>query len=240
MTVAALAVAAAAVVPAFPNATPAVLAMGAGGGALGGLAALAFALAPKRAPGDFERDLELAVARWRQRDGSALEGLVAEAVGPESAAHALRVTTLCDLLAEQLAIGPEEAQDLRLAGALHVLPLRHGKGAESGWGCAHSPRTLAGEAALVGRFVCAGAGEMLAQSRERWDGSGLPAALLREESCLGARVLAVACAFDAASASSLDDALALIRAGSALEFDPVVAGELLHLFRQPWQQRQAA
>ena len=108
------------------------------------------------------------------------------------------------------------------------------------WSCAHSPWALAATSVLVGRAVCLEAGRILAECRERWDGDGLPAALMREETCLGARVLGAVCAFDRASASGLEGGLAALRAGSATEFDPVVVGELLHLFRQPWQVRQAA
>ena len=230
--------------PVYPGQAPVSLAMGVSGGVVGGVAALAFVLAPRPAGGGsadaFERQLRAAARAWRRKDRVALEGIVAEAVGPALVAHAMRVGTLCDLLAEQLALPPEETEDLTITAVLHVLPVRFGGNDDGEWPCAHSPWALAATASVISGAVCEEAGRMLAECRERWDGEGLPAALLREESCIGARVLAAVCAFDRASAAGLEEGLGLMRAGSASEFDPVVVGELLHLFRQPWPLQQAA
>ena len=74
---------------------------------------------------------------------------------------------------------------------------------------------------------------------EAWDGSGYPDGLAGEDIPLGARILAVADTFDALtsarpyrSARTVDEALAILTAGAARQWDPrVVAALFAHLGR---------
>jgi len=78
---------------------------------------------------------------------------------------------------------------------------------------------------------------MIAHHHERWDGSGYPYGLRGEFIPVGARILAVADAFDAIDIPGVDDrglrdhiALRILRVASATQFDPFVVsllGELL-------------
>jgi HD-GYP domain-containing protein (c-di-GMP phosphodiesterase class II) len=75
---------------------------------------------------------------------------------------------------------------------------------------------------------------------ERWDGTGAPAAVVAEKCSLAGRVLAAACTFDWHSAQGLEAGLQAIREGTGSAFDPVVASEVIHLFRSQLPQRRAA
>ncbi len=188
----------------------------------------------------FEVMVAKAASQWTPTRRARLEELVAELAGPAAAAHALRVTALCDLLAEQLAIGPQESADLSVAATLHVLPRMFGGDSPEELPCGHTPWALATTANLVSAAVSGRAGRIVGEFCERWDGAGLPAALIGEESSLGGRVLAATCAFDRASSDGLEYGLEVIRNGSGDRFDPVVVGELQHLFREPFQPRKVA
>ena len=243
LPIAALVLAAGFLAAKFSGAPGEYLAMGAGGGgALGATAILLAWHASRAASGtkDFQGMLRAAAAEWKPRRRERLEGLVAESVGPGVAAHALRVTALCDALAEQLAMGAEEAADLSLAASLHVLPKVFGGDSPEELPCGHTPWALATTSNAVATAVSARAGRMAGDFCERWDGTGLPSALIGEEASLGGRVIAATCAFDRASTTSLESALETLRAGTGTLFDPVIVAELLHLFRETWQSRQAA
>lgn len=73
-----------------------------------------------------------------------------------------------------------------------------------------------------------------------WDGTGSPAALLAEECSLPGRVLATACAFDWHSSGGLESGMKAIREGAGSDFAPVVAGEVINLFRSQLLQGWAA
>jgi HD-GYP domain-containing protein (c-di-GMP phosphodiesterase class II) len=77
--------------------------------------------------------------------------------------------------------------------------------------------------------IGSGAKSIVRSHHERWNGSGYPSGLIREEACLFARIAAVADAFDAmtseryhARAIPPDVAAEIIRAGSGTDFDPAV------------------
>jgi HD-GYP domain-containing protein (c-di-GMP phosphodiesterase class II) len=145
------------------------------------------------------------------------------------------------MLAEQLAIPPEDTAHLTLAAALHVLPAAFPE-TEDGAGdtCEFSASSLLAAGSALRRIAPPEVASLAGEACERWDGSGLPNRLLGEEATIGGRVLAAVCAFDHASAAGLEPGLDVVRTASGTAFDPVVVAELIHLFRQPWQQRQAA
>jgi HD-GYP domain-containing protein (c-di-GMP phosphodiesterase class II) len=77
--------------------------------------------------------------------------------------------------------------------------------------------------------IPAGAKSVVRSHHERWDGSGYPAGLAREEASVFARIAAVADAFDAmtsaryhAPAAPVDVAAAIVRSGAGADFDPEV------------------
>jgi HD-GYP domain-containing protein (c-di-GMP phosphodiesterase class II) len=75
---------------------------------------------------------------------------------------------------------------------------------------------------------------------ERWDGTGYPDGLAGEEIPLGARVIAVADAYDAmttdrpySTAMSPERAVDEIRRGAGTQFDPMVVNAFLRAFGEP-------
>ncbi|MBK9344669.1 MAG: hypothetical protein IPN07_16905 [Dehalococcoidia bacterium] len=220
------------------------VAMFAGGGsaavAIAGAAAW-HAVGPKRAAGGSPVTFARALPDWREGRRAALEGLVAEFVGRAATEHAVRCAALAAMVAEQLGFRPEETADATLAAVLHVLPAafpEHEDG--EGAGCDFSGGAIATARALLERSAPADVAQGAAEVRERWDGKGRPASLSREAISALGRVTATVCAFDHASAAGLAAGLDAIRAGSGEAFDPVVAAELIHLFREPWQLQVAA
>jgi HD-GYP domain-containing protein (c-di-GMP phosphodiesterase class II) len=188
-----------------------------------------------------DASLATAVPQWGAGRRAALEGMVAELAGPAYAAHALRCAVLADLLAEHLALSPEEAPHVSLAAAVHVLPVAFPAEEDAiVEACEFPSIAISAASAALARTAPAEVVRMAAELRERWDGTGVPARLEREDISMGGRLLTTVCAFDHAAAAGLDVGLQAVRDGSGSVFDPVVATELLHLFRQPWQQRLAA
>lgn len=177
------------------------------------------------------------VRLWESGSRKACEDWLAEVAGEPLKAHASRTSALTRLMAEQLAVPPEQVDELMLAGFLHVLPARY----ESGHSCGEWPNTSLDEATTAIAFSGhESAARTVAECQERWDGAGTPLGLTGEASTLAGRILATACAFDSASSRGLELGLAAIREGSGSKFDPVVAAELLYLFTEPWQLRQVA
>ena len=84
--------------------------------------------------------------------------------------------------------------------------------------------------------------ETIRRHHERWDGSGYPDGLAGEQIPLGARIIAVADAFDAMTsdrvyraALSADEAFAELKKGRGTQFDP----EIVDLFQSAFQSRSA-
>ncbi|MCC6959483.1 MAG: hypothetical protein IT301_06515 [Dehalococcoidia bacterium] len=216
----------------------------AGGAAAGGSALLASVAAAvavrRREPGTPLADggLFAAARTWKPGDPAPLQRWTADLVSERAAAHAGRVADLCQRLAEQLAIRSDEADELALAAFAHVAPMAFA--VTDGACTAYGEEALVLATAAVKQAGRPSAAVILAQAGERWDGSGGPYGLSGEALLMRGRILATACAFDHASAGGLEQGLAVIREGSGTAFDPVVAGELLELFREPWQLRVAA
>ena len=170
-----------------------------------------------------------------------LEGVVAEFAGPALTAHALRCVALVDMLRDQLVLQPEEAEHLGMAAALHVLPAAFPAIEEANHAnCDFELGALEAALAHLRRLAPEEAVRMASEVCERWDGEGRPGRLAGEQCSLGGRMLAAVCRFDHASAEGLEAGLEFIRTGSGSAFDPVVVAEIVHLFKQPWQQQVAA
>ncbi len=218
---------------------PTMTASAAGGGGVAAAAIAGLAL-HRRRTGEriVDGGLRAAVQRWDEGEVDSVTQWVADLVSQEAANHAARTASLCQHMADQLAVRPDETDELLLAAFAHVSPGAFETG--DGQCGSHAEEALATAVAAVTAAAHPTAGTILAQVGERWDGSGSPRGLAGEAALLRGRILAVACAFDRASVKGLEAGLTAIREGSGSAFDPVVAAELLHLFREPWQLRQAA
>ncbi len=182
-----------------------------------------------------------ALPEWKAGRREALQSTVAQLAGPAFSEHGQRCAALAAMLADQLAIPADETEHLTLAAALHVLPAAFPADEDgSAEACAFPTTSLIAAYAAFARIAPPEVARIAAESFERWDGSGLPNRLVGEQVSISGRVVAAVCAFDHASVAGLEPGLDVVRAGSATLFDPVVVAELIHLFRQPWQQRQAA
>ncbi len=89
--------------------------------------------------------------------------------------------------------------------------------------------TLAGERIIAAAPALSNVARLVRSSHERWDGDGYPDALAGEAIPLGARIVAVADAFDAMTsdrpyrtAISRADALAELHRCAGTQFDPAV------------------
>jgi len=170
-----------------------------------------------------------------------VEEVVAGLVGPAATAHAHRCAALVDMLRDHLALRTEEADHLRLAATLHVLPVAFPTTEDSKpANCEFEPGAIHAASAKLRRLAPEESVLFASEVCERWDGAGGPNLLATEEISLGGRILATVCRFDHASAAGLEDGLRFIREGSGTAFDPVVVAEVIHLFREPWQSRVAA
>lgn len=154
--------------------------------------------------------------------------------------HAKRVGALSLKLAQALGLSENEAQTISLGGLLHNL----GKVAISDAVLRTQGLHSGEEHPLIGAEILAPVPSLQAVAaivrshHERVDGSGYPAGLRGEEIPLGARIVAVADAYDALTsrraspsrpAHSSTEALRELRAGSGSQFDPRIVEALSHL-----------
>jgi HD-GYP domain-containing protein (c-di-GMP phosphodiesterase class II) len=87
-----------------------------------------------------------------------------------------------------------------------------------------------------------GAARIVAQHHETWDGNGYPFGLRGEDIEIGARVFAVADAFDAIISDrvyrkgrSYEEALAELEKYSGTQFDPVVVDAFKNIPQEDWE-----
>jgi HD-GYP domain-containing protein (c-di-GMP phosphodiesterase class II) len=159
--------------------------------------------------------------------------------------HSERVRAFSDLIAEELGLPPGDRDRLRFAALLHDLGKitvpaellnRDGPLDEDEWTLVRShpvegARLAAPIAAWLGEWLLA-----IELHHERWDGTGYPRGLAGEQIPLGARIVAVADAFDVMTAlrsyrAPLDVRQAreeLVRC-SGTDFDPAVVRALLQV-----------
>lgn len=215
---------------------------GSGGVILAAACAVAWHAAPKHRPRDeLQSTLATAMPEWRAGRRAGIEAMVAMFAGPQATAHAIRCAALAASLAEQLSLHAEEIADISLAAALHVIPVAfpdHEDGLADG--CAFGATAIAAAAEVLERTAPPAVARMVSEIGERWDGTGVPNRIAGDECSPGGRVVASVCAFDHASKEGLKAGIDAVRAGSGSAFDPVVAAELIHLFRESWETRMAA
>jgi HD-GYP domain-containing protein (c-di-GMP phosphodiesterase class II) len=88
---------------------------------------------------------------------------------------------------------------------------------------------------------------MIAQHHERWDGSGYPYGLRREFIPFGARILAVADAFEAIRIPKVSDpstrdhiALRILQVAAGTQFDPLIVDALAGVLDETDSHRASA
>jgi HD-GYP domain-containing protein (c-di-GMP phosphodiesterase class II) len=156
---------------------------------------------------------------------------------PELGGHLGVVGELAERTARHLRLSREEVDTVRQAAELHdvgkvSIPedilAKPGPLTEEEWSFVRR-HTLAGERILASAPALSQVARLVRSSHERWDGGGYPDALAGAAIPLGARIVAVADAFDAMTsqrpyraAISHADALAELRRCAGAQFDPVV------------------
>jgi putative two-component system response regulator len=162
--------------------------------------------------------------------------------------HSQRVSALAASVAEELGLGADEVEHVRLAGRLADVGLI---GVREG--VLHKPGALTpAEFEHVKSHVAIGVeilsplrhiGETITYVRhhhEHVDGSGYPAGLVGEAISLGGRILAAGSAFDALTSPrpyqrtlGRDEAIALLGSERGRRLDPVVYGALRRVVERP-------
>jgi response regulator RpfG family c-di-GMP phosphodiesterase len=207
--------------------------------------------------------VSVAVGGWRDR--RALEdnyvGMMAtlmetiEAKDVYTRGHTERVSQLAAELAQAVGIGGEELKDLRRAATLHDI----GKIAvpdaiilKPGRLDAAEVRVIQEHPARADKILrplkCLDAARMIVRSHhERYDGKGYPDGLTAEEIPRGARILAVADAYDAMTSTrtyrqAMDppDALAEIERGAGRQFAPDLVVTFVKMMRDKLPQPAGA
>jgi diguanylate cyclase (GGDEF)-like protein/PAS domain S-box-containing protein len=183
--------------------------------------------------------------RLRVRAMHALARIV-EQGHPTSDGHAERVADLAAELAERLHWSPAAVRALRDAGVLHdvgkvIVPkstlLKPGSFTAAEWAQMRL-HPVVGDDMLEG--VLSDAQRAWVRGHhERWDGRGYPSGLAADAISQGARILAVADAWDVmtsvrlySGALAFDEAIAEVRRAAGGQFDPGVAGVLVELLSE--------
>ncbi len=169
--------------------------------------------------------------------------LAAEYKDEDTGRHIVRMARYCVLIGRKLGLATDDLDTLMNAAPMHdvgkmgipdSILLKPGKLDADEW-------ELMKQHAVIGARILGGsssellqAGETIALSHhEKWDGSGYPSGLAGEDIPLWGRIAAIADVFDALTsrrpykeAFSFEKAVAIVREGRALHFDP----RLLDLF----------
>ena len=160
---------------------------------------------------------------------------------PELRAHVADVSSLAVRVGEQLGLGRDELEELRLAAELHdvgklaipdiVLQKAAALDATE-WGFIHS-HTLIGQRILSAAPALRPVGVVVRSTHENWDGTGYPDGLVGETIPLAARIISVCDAYSAMTsdrpyraARTRADAIVELRRCAGRQFDPTVV-ELL-------------
>ncbi|MDQ3778252.1 MAG: HD domain-containing protein [Actinomycetota bacterium] len=168
-----------------------------------------------------------------------------EARDPQAHGHSHRASALAEIVARRLGWGGSRLAALRLGGLLHdvgklsvdAAVLRKPGSLDEVERRAIRKHPLAG-ARLIRRYpALRPALPYVLFHHEWWDGGGYPSGRSREQIPLGARILAVADAFDAMTSTrtyrpalSVDLALVEVRRCAGTQFDPSV----VHAFLACW------
>jgi response regulator RpfG family c-di-GMP phosphodiesterase len=212
-------------------------------------------LAEARARREVARNNELLEARVRERTQELREtqleiahrlGAAVEYRDTETGLHIDRISAFCERLALDVGMDPQEAELLRHASALHdvgkvgvpdSILLKPGKLDPEEWATMQTHTT-------IGASILAGSPSSLVQlaetialtHHERWDGSGYPEGLAREEIPLAGRICAICDVFDALlsprpykDAWPIEEVMAELERQRGSQFDPRLIDAFLPL-----------
>ncbi len=165
---------------------------------------------------------------------------IMEAKDPYTKGHTERVAMYSMQIAERMGLKHEKRRMIAFGALLHdigKLGLReevlHKREAltEEEWEIMKSHPTI-GAAIVENMEFIPGAVDIVRYHHESWDGRGYPDQLVGEDIPMGARIVAVADAFDAMTtdrsyrrALSVDEAMRRLKSGAGTQFDPVVVHE---------------
>jgi putative nucleotidyltransferase with HDIG domain len=188
---------------------------------------------------ELERELEKARDELRRTYDGTVSGIAAmlEGKDPSTMSHCLRVADYCTMLAREMAVPEDEIPDIRLGAMLHdvgkyrvpdAILLKPGPLTPEEW--VEMRRHPEYGADFVRRIpFLQGAGAIVANHHERYDGGGYPRGLAGANIPLAARIFSIVDAFDAIVSKrcykgerSPDVALHEIRRCSGSQFDPIV------------------
>jgi putative nucleotidyltransferase with HDIG domain len=157
--------------------------------------------------------------------------------------HSERVRVLSDLIATRMGLSERDRDRLRWAALLHdigklqvpaALLNKPATPSTAEWTILRTHPQHGAQIAEPLMEWLDGWGDVIVQHHEKWDGSGYPAGLSGKQICLGARIVAVADAFDVMTAaraykkpSGRAAALRELVACSGAHFDPEVVRALI-------------
>ncbi len=166
--------------------------------------------------------------------------------------HSERVAEISIGIGTYLSLNERDIQDIWLAGLLHDIGKigvresvlnKTGKLDKTEWEAVHRHPVLAERILCPIEELC-DVIKMVRHHHERYDGSGYPDGLAESEIPLGARILAVADAYDALTskrsyrdALSVADAITVLEEASGTQFDPVI---VMAFMSSPDLHKQAA
>jgi diguanylate cyclase (GGDEF)-like protein/putative nucleotidyltransferase with HDIG domain len=167
---------------------------------------------------------------------------------PDLGDHTNEVADLAEATARRLGLVAEDVNDVRHAAELHdvgkvavpdAILNKPGPLDPDEWAFIRR-HTIVGERIVAAAPALSRVATLVRASHERWDGAGYPDGLAGEDIPLGARIVAVADAFDAMTAQrpygtprTADDALDELRRCSGTQFDPAVVAA----FCVAWERR---
>ncbi len=156
---------------------------------------------------------------------------------PELGGHGNAVAALAEATARRLGLDREALEVVRHAAELHdvgkvAIPddilLKPGPLTDEEWSFIRR-HPVAGERIIAAAPALGAVAKLVRASHERWDGTGYPDKLGGDDIPLGARIIAVADAFDAMTAGrpyrpaiSQDEAVAELRRCAGRQFDAIV------------------
>lgn len=168
----------------------------------------------------------------------------------ETHGHSERVVTFSLRLGHELGLENEALRDLELGALLHdigkigvpdAILRKPAKLTDEEWEKMRL-HPIHGQKILRNIKFLEGAAQIVAQHHEKWDGSGYPYGLRGEDINLGARIFAVADAFDAMISDrvyrrgrSYEAALEELEKCAGTQFDPIVVEAFKTVPREDWE-----
>ncbi len=198
--------------------------------------------------------IPIALVYLSLRNSLRLEVLTLEAVeqmadvidrrDPYTAGHSRRVAELAERIAIEMGLPMEEVSAIRAAARVHDLGKiaidasvlnKPGRLSDAEWEAMKQHPIIGAE--IISRFPeFARGADYVRYHHERWDGQGYPYGLRGEEIPLGARIIAVADAFDAMRtdrpyrrALTLDVVIEELKKGAGKQWDPQVVEAFLRV-----------